>query len=168
MAKLTKEQKRLLFSALCELLHSKKPVKLRCWEDVNENGRRSHRYKVATLRGLIVKKDGIFVDVEDDKTWAAATYPLEDVRPFLRPYSSMTKDEEAELQSICDIAHVVDGEDYGKYNPIHCIRVYPEVKDIHVVDWFVNHRLDYRGLILKDLAYVAPRGMYRYRGYTIK
>ena len=162
--KLTKGQKQLLFSAICELLHSKKPVKLRCRQNIVENGRRTDRYNVATLCGLIVKKDGVFVDVTDSKTMAAASYPLEDVRPFLRPYSSMSTDEEAELQSICDIAHVVDDEDYRKYNPIHCIRVYPNVKDIHVVDWFVNHRLDYRGLLLKGLAYVAPRGMYRYNG----
>lgn len=169
MAKLTKEQKNLLFSALCELLHSKKPVKLRCRQDVVGNRRRTDHYNVATLRGLIVKKGGIFVDVEDDKTFAVASYPLEDVRPYLRPYSSMIGDEEDQLMSASDGAHVVDDDlPYGEYKPVNIIQVFPSVQRLHALNWFVDHRIDCWGLIKERLAVEAPKGMYRYRGYVIK
>lgn len=169
LTKLTKEQKQLLFSAICELLHSKKPVKLRCRQDIVENGRRTDRYNVATLCGLIVKKDGVFVDVTDSKTMAAASYPLEDVRPFLRPYSSMIGDEEDQLMSASDFAHVADDDiPYGEYKPVHVIQVFPCVRRLHAINWFVDHRIDCWGLIKENLAVEAPKGMYRYMGYVIK
>lgn len=169
MAKLTKEQKQLLFSALCELLHSKKPVKLRCRQDVVENGHRTDHYNVATLCGLSITNNGVLVDAVDKKTWAPATYPLEDVRPFLRPYSSMIGDEEDQLMSASDGAHVADDYiPYGEYKYVHVIQVFPCVQRLHALNWFVDHRIDCWGLIEERLAVEAPKGMYRYRGYVIK
>ena len=58
-------------------------------------------------------------------------------KPYLRPMSSMTEDEEDELNS----ARMGNyGED---------------------VDWLNEHHLDYRGLIPMGLAIEAPDGMYK-------
>lgn len=62
---------------------------------------------------------------------------IEAIKPYLRPMSSMTEDEEDELYS----ARMGNyGED---------------------VDWLNAHHFDYRGLIKKGLALEAPEGMYK-------
>ena len=64
-------------------------------------------------------------------------YDIWSYRPYLRPMSSMTEDEEDELNS----ARMGNyGED---------------------VDWLNAHHFDYRGLIEKGLALEAPEGMYK-------
>ena len=60
-----------------------------------------------------------------------------DIKPYLRPMSSMTEDEEDELNS----ARMGNyGED---------------------ADWLNAHHFDYRGLIPMGLALEAPEGMYK-------
>lgn len=60
------------------------------------------------------------------------------VKPYLRPMSSMTEEEENEYYNI----------EFG-FN-IHSDRV----------DWLNEHHFDHRGLIEKGLALEAPEGMY--------
>lgn len=71
--------------------------------------------------------------------------PLERVRPYLRPMSSMTEEEENELTAIC-----VRG---GYKDTVF--------KSYLVDDWLNAHHFDYRGLIEKGLARKAPEGMYK-------
>ena len=61
---------------------------------------------------------------------------IEDVKPYLRPMSSMTEEEYREF-----------GYDVLRYTP----------KEF---DWLNAHHFDYRGLIEKGLALEAPEGMY--------
>ena len=76
--------------------------------------------------------------------WLINDYPLEDIKPYLRPMSSMTEEEEDELNS----ARMGNyGED---------------------VDWLNAHHFDYRidpstgkTLIESGLALEAPEGMYK-------
>jgi hypothetical protein len=75
------------------------------------------------------------------------TYEI--VRPYLRPKSSMTKEEEAEYS--CISAHK-DNIPTVNYLPI---------SDYMTVDWLNAHHFDYRGLIEKGLALEAPEGMYK-------
>ncbi len=60
--------------------------------------------------------------------------PVEEVRPYLRPRSSMTKEEREEL-SLYD-------------------------NDIQRSDFFYSHHIDCRYMIEKGLAQEAPEGMY--------
>ena len=65
-------------------------------------------------------------------------------KPYLRPMSSMTKEEVIEYLSACD-------KDYkdSLTTPRHS-----------GADWLNAHHFDYRGLIEKGLALEAPEGMY--------
>jgi len=69
-----------------------------------------------------------------------------EIKPYLRPMSSMTKDEEQEFQSSCRIiGFYKDGEFACTFRGF---------------DWLNAHHFDYRGLIEKGLALEAPSGMY--------
>lgn len=66
--------------------------------------------------------------------------PIEAIKPYLRPMSSMTEDEKREYQAFFNY----DGVEY------------PE----EYIDWLNAHHFDYRNLIEKGLALEAPKGMY--------
>jgi len=75
---------------------------------------------------------------------------LEEIKLYLRPLSSMTEKEYEELKNISG--------DYG----------FPSLSNINdwepnyaVLDWLNSHFFDYRGLIEKGLALVAPEDMYK-------
>jgi hypothetical protein len=63
-------------------------------------------------------------------------------KPYLRPMSSMTDEEKIEYHNLC----------YNYYS------VYFDTTES--IDWLNAHHFDYRGLIEKDLAIEAPKGMY--------
>ena len=76
--------------------------------------------------------------------------------PLLRPMSSMTEEEKAELKAITD--------EFGD-NWLEAAT--PEerwkctfLNSSNEIDWLNAHHFDYRGLIEKDLALEAPNDMY--------
>jgi hypothetical protein len=68
------------------------------------------------------------------------------IKPYLRPMSSMTKEEKEEYDS--KRKHICD--EYNRY----CFDT------VESIDWLNAHYFDYRGLIEKGLALEAPEGMY--------
>ena len=66
-------------------------------------------------------------------------YKIECIRPYLRPMSSVTEEEEKQFQDInlYELPYTVEG-----------------------LDWLNAHHFDYRGLINDGLALVAPEYMY--------
>lgn len=78
---------------------------------------------------------------------------VEDIKPYLRPMSSMTEDEMSELRQWGCLCMTTDGcvEDIGVYGAIH---------SIPVINWLNAHHFDYRGLIPMGLALPAPEDMY--------
>ena len=62
-----------------------------------------------------------------------------DYKPYLRPMSSMTEEEEVEFEETLQ---------YTQYT-------------LESYDWLNGHHFDYRGLIEKGLALEAPEGMYK-------
>ena len=64
-----------------------------------------------------------------------------EVKPYLRPMSSMTEEEEVEFEETLQ---------YTQYT-------------LESYDWLNKHYFDYRGLIEKGLALEAPEGMYKIR-----
>lgn len=87
-------------------------------------------------------------------------YPLRLVKPYLRPLSSMTKEEKAELSDyVCErVMPGKGGIEFPPY-PTDGIRVPFEWMQ-HWLDWLNAHHFDYRGLIGKGLANEATEGMY--------
>lgn len=67
-----------------------------------------------------------------------------DCKPYLRPMSSMTEEEENELTGIA----VLGGYNNSVFN------------SFVIVDWLDKKGFDYRGLIPMGLALEAPEGMY--------
>lgn len=73
---------------------------------------------------------------------------LWDAKPYLRPMSSMTKEEDKEFWEIINNY----GSDTNAFDGF-------ELGDD--IDWLNIHHFDYRGLIEKGLALEAPEGMYQ-------
>lgn len=73
---------------------------------------------------------------------------VEDVKPYLRPMSSMTEEENKEYAKI-----VIKSQD--------CSYANNESATTMVNDWYLSKGFDVRGLIPKGLALEAPEGMYK-------
>lgn len=92
---------------------------------------------------------------------------VEEVKPYLRPMSSMTLDEKKELASIIDIG-LMNGIDVSNINysvewefPWDYISFKLDYEDlIKFIDWLDMKNFDHRGLIDKGLALPAEEGMY--------
>ena len=82
----------------------------------------------------IAEEDGIF--------YINGYYSINETKPYLRPMSSMTEEEEGEFRKIMP-SNPSKGENW-----------------IQTFDWLNAHHFDYRGLIKKGLALEALEGMY--------
>lgn len=67
-------------------------------------------------------------------------HSIEEIKPYLRPMSSMTEEEWTEYEDMCDSFR---GEEFYK-----------------LIDWANKNMFDYRGLIPRGLALEAPLNMY--------
>ena len=89
---------------------------------------------------LVSTTDMVEYDPEDetnDDNWCQTLYCI---KPYLRPMSSMTKEENGEYFNSYDWEYFEEGTPF---------------------DWLNAHQFDYRGLIEKGLALEAPEGMYK-------
>jgi len=90
------------------------------------------------------KKDGpgpvTLIDITSSKQVRVFEdwYDIEEIKPYLRPMSSMTEEEE-----------------------IYYNTIYTTLKFYEKEDWLNTHHFDYRGLIEKGLALEATEGMYK-------
>lgn len=69
---------------------------------------------------------------------------IENIKPYLRPMSSLSNLERSQLEFAQDLD----------------MRDATEISISHVLEFFLEHHLDYNNLILKGLALEAPEGMY--------
>ena len=81
--------------------------------------------------------------------------PLNDIVLYLRPLSSMTK-EEYNSMSWEGCNHVIN---YSMKHGFQFVEITSFT--IEIFDWLNEHYFDYRELIEKSLAIVAPEGMYK-------
>ena len=77
---------------------------------------------------------------------------VEEIKPYLRPMSSMTDEECIKLSQL--YPYTTDAWKYIKTS----IPLY--IANLAQFDFFHSHHLDWRGLIEKGLALEAPEGMY--------
>ena len=113
-----------------------------------------------------INKNGIITDVNipynmvnltvDNASGKYELVPLSDIKPYLRPMSSMTEEEKEELY-----AHYCKemADNLTESNMSWEIRIC--VSDAFGVDWLNKNMFDYRGLIPMGLALEAPDGMYK-------
>lgn len=75
-----------------------------------------------------------------------------ELKPYLRPMSSMTKEEKYTYRHMLGATLNSEGESI----------MFVYVEDFPaVIDWLLAHHFDYRGLIEEGLALEAPEGMYK-------
>ena len=124
---MTQEEKQLLLKDLCAGL----PYGVIAKENdgVNEN-------------------DNKLLDIDMFDRCINYDYTIDDIKPYLRPMSSMTEGEILEFIQIGD-SFLRIGE-----KKLICIL------SLKQMDWLNAHHFDYRGLIEKGLALEAPEGMY--------
>lgn len=79
-------------------------------------------------------------------------FKLEEVKPYLRPLSSMTEEEGHEYRMFIDCLY----NDFTSEST-QCVYV-DKINDY--LDWLNAHHFDYRGLLEKGLAIEALEGMY--------
>ena len=78
-----------------------------------------------------------------------------DIKPYLRPMSSMTNEEKKEYYKLCISKFI-------KAGPGYTYDGWWEYYDTTAsIDWATKKMFDYRGLINKGLALEAPKDMYR-------
>ena len=81
--------------------------------------------------------------------------PIDCIKPYLRPMSSMRDDERKEYKSFIFTQHH-EWDGHGKSTD------YVETDDVErYVTWLNAHHFDYRGLIPMGLALEAPEDMYK-------
>ena len=101
---------------------------------------------VNTIEGeskpLTISKELTFSDVESFANCGVVC----NIKPYLRPMSSMTEEEKEEYRNECNKVLSMPFKVNGPYP---------------IVDWLNAHHFDHRGLIPMGLALEAPEDMYK-------
>lgn len=126
---MTREEKQLLLKDLCARLTYGLKVQIDFGEHCAKYG--IDRYADDTV--ICVWPETFEVGVNDEDQ---ACY-IEDIKPYLRTFDSMTDEEKENL-----------------------FQLMGNGTDIERVDFYISHHLNYRGLISMGLALEAPEGMY--------
>ena len=119
---MTQKEKQLLFKDICARL----PYGVKYQTYLGD---------IFTLKDITLSRKTTKYYIDDN------AFSLSQIKPYLRPMSSMTEEEENE------------------YRAINCYEgLFPHNED--ALDYVLSHHFDYRGLIEKGLALEAPEGMY--------
>lgn len=145
----------ILFKTLCMLL----AYNVKC--EVIDRGVKI----IGTLNGYTPLTDGSKLfglsnkeyDAPDKYWQPKAQFSVEEIKPYLRPMSSMTDEEKEELkQEFCiDVREEDNGrhtEEYGYVTVYHNFNNETWYIPYEAIDWLNEHHFDYRGLIEKGLA----------------
>ena len=137
---MTQEEKQLLLQDLCARLPYGVIV------DYKENEFETPHWKITTIYpdtfdGWI----GYHKRVGAGSESGSRPFKIGEVKPYLRPMSSMTEEEKSSFHNYKYWILKGDVE--------HCT--------INMLDWLLAHHFDFRGLIEKGLALEAPDGMYK-------
>ncbi len=126
---MTQEDKQLLLKDLCTRL----PYEVEVFY--------STTIPFATLITINAKKADCIV-YDHSQWYRHSKFNIETIKPYLRPMSNMTDEEENE------------------YRAINCYEgLFPCNEE--ALDYVLEHHLDFRGLIPKGLALEAPTEMYK-------
>ena len=99
--------------------------------------------------------------IDNDEPFHVNDRWLENVKPYLRPMSSMTEEENKEYKSFFSIGeYSCGGSFYGEEYEYICDSYDDVSQSVFLIDWLNKNMFDYRGLIDKGLALEALEGMY--------
>lgn len=143
---MTQEEKELLLKDLGARLQYKLHCRVfKLNEDIKEDD--------DILYGII---GNIVITLKSDKDECLMYYQI---KPYLRPMSSMTEEEKKEISELIDAPIEIDSDGdiiyLGGYSIIPC-------SDYQIyIDYLISHHFDYHGLITMGLALEAPEDMYK-------
>ena len=97
----------------------------------------------------------------DNGEYMPSDYGLEDIKPYLRPMSSMTDEEREEwadlfMKPICDLEQYTNKKEAQDMAPL----LYAKSHNLSI-DWLNKKMFDHRNLIPMGLALEATEGMYK-------
>ena len=97
-----------------------------------------------TANVTAISADRDYIQIRQNVLHQYTDSSIEDIRPYLRPMSSMTEEEE------------------NKYNSLNSYEkgIFPHTEE--AFDWLLAHHFDVRGLIEKGIALEAKEGMYEF------
>ena len=140
---MTQEEKQLLLKDLSARL----PYNVICHaNEINLDGELLFINKVYSTVALY----------NDNATGKFNTCPITDVKPYLRPLSSVTNEECRQLFMLLPTYFVIFPESIYAFNN----SILPEHIEI-ITDFYNSHYIDWRGLIPKGLALEASENMYK-------
>ena len=146
---MTPEQKNLLLKDLCARLPYRTFVQL--------NPGAYNKPETCILTGIHGER--VHLNIDSDP------FRINNIKPYLRSMESMTEEELKELNDkYGSIAYFFIQEPpyyhglQAQHSDIGSIEI-SEFSEIY--DWLNAHHFDYRGLIEKSLALIAPDGMYK-------
>lgn len=136
---MTQEEKELLLKDICSrLLYGLKvEIKLPNYENKTFDSQVGTLKEISSSGGYLINSKGI----------EYRSFSL-DIKPYLRPMSSMTGEENIEYQKTLKVIQDID-------------RTLHWCDTLKTFDWLNKNKFDYRGLIPKGLALEAPEGMYK-------
>ena len=141
---MTQEEKQLLLNDLCGRFQYGVKVCARF--------NTGNRY---TTNVTAIYADRDYVQIRQNVLHSYTGSSVEDIRPYLRPMSSMTEEEKEEFENL------VFTYDFGNGQfPIEHVIMYWDSFE-EVLEWLNSHHFDYRGLIPMGLALEAPEDMYK-------
>ena len=126
---MTQEEKELLLNDLCTRL----PYGVKCQIQEDE-----YTYIGTLCRIEVDNKNGHLLDFVETINGLECQVYLSEIKPYLFPFSSMTKEQTIEY---CDIQ--------AKF--LYSSQ-YPVTDSYELFEWLNKNRIDYRGLIEKGLA----------------
>ena len=141
---MTQEEKDLLLKDLCARLPYRTIIRGIVYEEVfDDNGEETDEVieKEVTFNLYIISENSIGFQGE----WIS----LELCKPYLRPMSSMTEEEEKEYSELV-------------VKSLYSICENNESATTMANDWYLSKGFDVRNLIPKGLALEAPKNMYKY------
>ena len=133
---MTQEDKSLLLQDLCARL---------------PYGVKIHHGIPTLLISIKSDRDGMKIITEG--SYGEHIFDIEDMKPCLRPMSSITEEEKKEAHRLFTVL-------YDRNDVICGIQINSFVQLGTVTEWLNAHHFDYRGLIEKGLALKALEGMY--------
>lgn len=128
---MTQEEKQLLLSDICARL----TYGVKCQIDYNNE----EDSDLGIERYCDDRIVSVCVETEEIGLYEASEYFYPDeIKPYLRPMSSMTEEEKEEL-----------------------FQLMGNGTDVKRIDFYISHHFDYRGLVPMGLALEAPEDMYK-------
>lgn len=130
---------------MAEALNMTQEEKKLLYKDLS--ARQSYRPFVCFAGKVTMPFLDVIASTESNELMSINGLSLEDVKPYLRPMSSMTEEETKEF-AMLQTDFYSDGW------------LYP-IAAVNMVDWLIAHHFDFRGLIPMGLALEAPADMYK-------